>query len=76
MAKNITISEDGVSKNFNGVKRLRTSLQGGGACNWIPQDELSTKTIYDRGTYNASSDGVYGYTSVTVDMADADSRYY
>ena len=35
---------------------------------WVPEDEtrLGTKYISENGTYNASSDGLYGFSSVTV----------
>ena len=76
MAKNIIVEEGGAAKLFNRVKKLRTQLQGGGTCDWIPQNEMSTKTVTDRGTYSASADGVWGYTQVTVDIANADERRY
>lgn len=76
MAKNIIIEEGGTEKRFNNVKKLRTPLQGGGTCDWVPQNELAAKTVTDRGTYTASSDGLYGYTQVTVDIANADAIRY
>lgn len=38
MAKNIRITVGGVVRTFTGSV-LRTSLVGGGYCNWVPQDE-------------------------------------
>lgn len=76
LAKSIVIQEDGTDKRFNSVKKLRTPLQGGGTCDWIPQSEMIAKTVTDRGVYQASADGVWGYTQVTVDMRNADEIQY
>lgn len=67
MSKNIVIQEGGVGKQLTADK-LKTNLVGGGTCLWVPEDEtpLGTKYISENGTYNASSDGLYGFSSVTV----------
>lgn len=73
MSKRIRIKEEGENKNFTASK-LKTNLQGGGTCLWVPQDEagdyanLSNKTITANGTYNASSDNVDGFSKVTVNV--------
>lgn len=67
MSKNITIQEGGIGVQLTADK-LKTNLTGSGTCQWIPEDEstLGTKTITEDGTYNASDDGYYGYSQVTV----------
>lgn len=70
MSKNITIQEGGVAKQLT-VDKLKTNLVNSGTCLWVPEDEvqLGTKTITENGTYNASSDGLAGYSQVTVNVA-------
>lgn len=52
------------------TKLLRTNLQGGGTCDWIPEDEtqLIPKVITQDGVYKASDEmgNIYGYSQVTV----------
>lgn len=54
----------------NQTKLLRTNLQGGGTCDWVPEDEtqLIAKVITQDGTYNAFDElgDIYGYSEVTV----------
>lgn len=68
MSKSIVIQEGGVGKNLT-ANKLKTNLIGGGTCLWVPEDEtqLTTKHITKDGTYTASAEGYYGYSSVTVD---------
>lgn len=67
MGKNITIQEGGNARQFTASK-LRTSLVGGGTCDWVPEDEtrVTAKHITDNGTYTAADEGYYGYSEVTV----------
>jgi len=71
MGKNITIQEGGIAKQMT-VNKLRTNLVGSGTCLWVPEDavQLTTKTITENGTYNASNDGYYGYSQVIVSIPD------
>lgn len=70
MSKNIVIQEGGIGKQLTADK-LKTNLVGGGTCLWVPEDErqLGTKNITENGTYNASSDGLSGYSQVFVNVA-------
>lgn len=72
MSKNITIQEGGVAKQLT-VDKLKTNLVSSGTCLWVPEDEvtLGTKVITENGTYKASDDGYYGYSEVTVNIANA-----
>lgn len=72
MGKNITIQEGGVAKQLT-VDKLKTNLVSSGTCLWVPEDEvpLTTKTITENGTYKASDDGYYGFSEVTVNIANA-----
>lgn len=67
MSKTIIIQEAGDPKTLTADK-LDTSLSGGGLQDWIPEDSvpLGTKSITKDGTYKASSEGLYGYSEVTV----------
>ena len=73
MSKTINIKEGSTDRTFT-TSKLRTKLQGGGTCDWIPLDErfnyvnIGTKTVTASGTYNASSDGLDGYSTVVVDV--------
>lgn len=74
LAKNITIEEGGIAKNFTASK-LRTKLTGtDDTCSWIPEDEvlnyvsLGEKTIVANGTYTASADNLNGFSKVTVNI--------
>lgn len=70
MTKSITIQEGGTPKPMSDVAKIRTSLQGGGTCLWVPEDEvkLTTKHITENGTYKAEDDDKYGYSQVTVNV--------
>ena len=76
MAKDITISEDGVAKAFTGVGKLVTRTQGGGTCRWVPEDELGVGTFVDNGTYHAGSFSLDGFEKVVVAIPVADTRQY
>lgn len=67
MSKNITIQEGGVAKQLT-VDKLKTNLVGGGTCLWVPEDGtvLGSKNITENGTYEAATEGLYGFSSVTV----------
>lgn len=74
MPKNVVFQTKKDSKSVVGkskqTKMLRTNLQGGGTCDWVPEDEtiLIAKVITQDGTYKASDEpgNVYGYSEVTV----------
>ena len=74
MAKDIIFQtkKDGKSVvgEAKGTKLLRTNLQEGGTCDWVPEDEtqLIPKVITQDGVYKASDEigDIYGYSEVTV----------
>lgn len=74
MAKNITIKEGAVAKNFTNVKKISTNQIGGGSIAWIPEDEaadyanLRNITIRENGTYTAEDEGCDGFEEVTVEI--------
>ena len=72
MAKDIIIQDEYYRANhMSGVTRLRTELEDGGVCYWIPEDEavaLTEKTITENGTYNAVVDDASGYSTVVVNV--------
>ena len=67
--KTIVMYEGNQPHTFSASK-LRTPLQGGGTCDWVPEDEvqLTTKFVSENGTYNAASDEFYGFSQVTVNV--------
>lgn len=73
MAKNITIAEGGVSRNFT-AKKLKTNLQGGGNCTWVPEDEAADYCTFKElkvtanGTYKASDKNCDGFDKVKVEV--------
>lgn len=69
MSKNITIQEGGSAVQLTADK-LKTDQVGGGTCLWIPEEDfdLTTKHISENGTYNASDDDKYGYSTVYVNV--------
>lgn len=77
MAKDITIQEGGVARNFTGVEKLTTNVIGGSTQNWVPEDEAENYVetghlrVDENGHYNASDDGYIGYGEVDVNVANA-----
>ncbi len=67
MAKNVSITEDGNSKTIENAAKIRTSLIGGGTCDWIPKDDvpLQTLTVTEDGTYRPEQN-YYGFSQVTA----------
>lgn len=68
-----SIKEGGKSCNFSAAM-LKTNLQGGGTCLWIPRMdvELKSKYITKSGTYAAKADDCYGFDQVTVSGVDVE----
>lgn len=67
MSRNITIQEGNRGRNFT-ARKLRTALQGGGTCLWVPEaelvmDELSTSK---NGIFTAAKRKLFGFNSVHV----------
>jgi hypothetical protein len=77
LPKNIVIAEGTQGKVMTGVEKIRTQLQGGGTCTWIPQDEageyanMKSKTINANGEYNPADDECVGYSKVKVNVKTA-----
>ena len=68
-----SIKEGGKSRNFSAAM-LKTNLQGGGTCLWIPRMdvELKSKYISKSGTYTAKADDCFGFDQVTVSGVDVE----
>jgi len=68
-----SIKEGGKSRVMT-AKVLKTNLQGGGTCLWIPEMDVTLKTKYitKSGTYPASADECYGFSEVTVSGVDVE----
>ena len=69
MSKDIVIQIGGVSQDLDSVEEIRTST-GSGNTVWVPEDEktLGVKTITANGSYEASDDGMYGYSKAVVNV--------
>lgn len=67
MGNIIRIKEGGLPKAFDAAK-LRTNLQGGGNCLWIPKESVpvASKFINENGTYLAAAEGLHGFSSLNV----------
>lgn len=71
MSKNISIKEGGVSRTFT-ANKLRTNLQGGGTCDWVPKDdvdeyvELEELSVTENGIYYPTQK--VGISKVVVDV--------
>lgn len=68
--KKIIMYEGGQEHIFE-AKKLRTPLQEGGTCDWVPEEEVqtTTKQITKNGTYKAKDDDKYAYSEVTVNVS-------
>lgn len=69
MSKNVLMQEHGVDEQFNSVSEIYTSSQASGDV-WVPESEtvLGTLTVTANGTYNAKSQGYYGFSTVNVNV--------
>lgn len=65
---------EGGNPKYMGARLLKTNLQGGGTCLWVPEDEvnLESKYVNHSGTYPASADNCYGYSQITVSGVDVE----
>lgn len=72
MGKIIRIKEGGLPKVFDAAK-LRTNLQVGGNCLWIPKESvpIASKFITENGTYLAAAEGLHGYSTLSVNVYNA-----
>ena len=77
MSKNPSILEGGHAKTASNVSRLVTSLQGGGRCYWVPEDErlLRTKYVNKNGLYLPAEDSVYAFSKMTVNVPGGAAGY-
>jgi len=68
MAKNVSITEDGSAKVLNNVEKIKTSIQEGGTCLWVPKDDfpVGIKNVTEDGTYNPVDDNLYAYSKVVA----------
>lgn len=70
----VAITEGDKSRQFGGVKYLRTKEVGGGTCDWVRLSarKLTTKRVKKNGTYKASAEkdkygnSYFGFSTFTV----------
>lgn len=74
MRQDIKIKEGGVARTFGGLNKLIVPLSTGGESQWIPKASVDApdKSVDKNGTYKASTDGVYGWAQVTVNVQQSD----
>lgn len=65
---------EGGNPVYMSARLIKTNLQGGGTCLWVPKDEvnLESKYVDHSGTYTARADDCYGYDQVTVSGVDVE----
>lgn len=70
MSEAIKIKEGGVDRSQNQISKLKTNMQGGGVCYWVPETERETdsKSITANGIYTAEDEGLYGYDEINVSV--------
>lgn len=67
---------EGGNPKYMSTRLLKTNLQGGGTCLWVPEDEvnLESKYVDHSGTYRAGVDNCYGYSQITVTNVDVEIK--
>lgn len=75
MSVSTNISEGGKARPFGPVKALMVQGEDGKYYSWCPESEkaLGTLSVDKNGIYRASDKGVYGWSSVYVNVATTDS---
>lgn len=75
MSANTNISEGGKARPFGPVKALMVQGEDGKYYSWYPESEkaLGTLSVDKNGVYRASDKGLYGWSSVYVNVATTDS---
>lgn len=70
MSEAVKIKEGGVDRSQNQIDKLKTNMQGGGVCYWVPETERETdsKSIDKNGTYTAEEEGLYGFSVLNVSV--------
>lgn len=70
MGEAVKIKEGGVDRSQNQINKLKTNMQGGGVCYWLPETELQTddKRVTQNGNYTAEHEGYYGYNEIIVSI--------
>lgn len=74
MSVNASIKEGGQSRSFTPVKLLMVRGEDGNFYPWFPESDrrLETLNANKNGTYKASDHGVYGWSTVFVNVAESD----
>ena len=72
MSKNITIKEDMISEDFDGIETVETKTIGLLSADWMPEDEttLTDIEIIENGHYTANELGYYGFRKVKVSVSN------
>lgn len=66
--KDIIIQEGGSAKILEDVAKIKTFVENGDYCYWVPEDSvrLTTLNVNRDGRYAASDSGYYGFSEVVV----------
>lgn len=70
MSKNVSIEEGDRSRNFGPTSKIKTELQGGGECYWVPEDERLTAYVFasKNREYTADNISAYGIGEIDVNV--------
>ena len=70
MSKNVSIEEGDRSRNFGPTSKIKTELQGGGECYWVPEDERFTAYVFasKNREYTAENISAYGIGEIDVNV--------
>lgn len=69
MSKNVLITEGRRGRRFGNVKKLKTALQGGGSCLWVPEDDVQLESLFavENGVYRPDE---YGFSEASIHVVD------
>lgn len=70
MSKNVSIKEGDRARNFGPTAKIKTDLQAGGSCYWVPEDERETGHIFasENREYTPDEIDKYGIDSIDVNI--------
>lgn len=70
MSKNVSIKEGDRARNFGPTAKIKTELQAGGSCYWVPEDERETGHIFasENREYTPDEIDKYGIDSIDVNI--------
>jgi len=70
MSKNVSIEEGDRARNFGPTAKIKTELQVGGYCYWVPEDERETGMVFalENREYTPDEIGKYGIDEIDINI--------